>query len=240
MILSVDVGIKNLAMCVMSCSDKKDMKTYKIHYWNNCGVLETERSCQSELKNGKTCGKKCSRKFGIEVYCKRHSPKDVVTKSYSPKKIDRYLLQDIVELLVKKLKEIISENNELFKSLKAVYIELQPKVNNKMKLMSHVIYTHLVTFFMDCDGGASTTVRFLTARNKLKNFKGPNAAIAAECKLKTPYSRRKWLSINYTDWYLQNSFCEEEMTKWLPIFDQNKSKKDDLGDVFNMCISILS
>jgi len=102
-----------------------------------------------------------------------------------------------------------------------------------MKLVSHVIYTHLVTFFMELK--TKCIIRFLSARNKLKNFKGP----PIECHLKTPYAQRKWLSIKYTKWYLENSFCDEERCKWLPIFENSKSKADDSGDSALMCISEL-
>src|SRR6476469_8361822 len=116
-LLAIDVGIKNLAMCIMSCEDKKDLKTYKIHYWNNCNVLDETKLCPETMKNGNVCGKKCSMRSGRDSYtCKTHA--DACAKKYTPKKVQAYLLQDIVERVVRKLKEIIGENTELFKSLK--------------------------------------------------------------------------------------------------------------------------
>jgi hypothetical protein len=63
-ILSIDIGIKNLSMCIMSgCSGK--FETYDIHMWdtfNTIGCDDDNAKCKSKQKNGKICGKKASYK----------------------------------------------------------------------------------------------------------------------------------------------------------------------------------
>lgn len=230
-ILSIDVGLRNLAMCLMEQGSIKI-----IHLWDVFDTLgDDNHLCQSIQKSGKICNKKCGYKYsvggGVKHVCKTHFPSNLnpITPNniYKKKLIKSYLLQDICKIVLSKVDEIYNNNKEMFLKLNNIVIELQPKCNQKMKFTSHVIYGKLVELMKD----TKCNVRFVRASQKLKAYKGP----FIECKLKGAYAQRKWLSVQYTKWFLKDQF---DKTKWLEIFDSH-SKKDDLADTFLMAINQL-
>ena len=113
MILSCDIGIRNLSLCIMDCIDKNNLKTYKIHLWDVFDTLENDTyKCKSLQKSGKICDKKCSYKYTnntneIIHCCKTHFPKDLLPlkkeNTFKPKLIKDYLLQDIAKIILSKL-----------------------------------------------------------------------------------------------------------------------------------------
>ena len=80
--------------------------------------------------------------------------------------------------------------------------------------------------------GKKTTIRFVRAANKLKAYTGP----IIECKLKGSYAKRKWLSIQYTKWFLENKFNNVQKENWIEDF-MNCGKMDDRADSFLMAIN---
>ena len=236
-VLTIDVGLRNLAMCIMSCKDKKDLKTFDIHLWEVYNVLdEDDYKCQSILKNGKICNKKCSMKYNIDsIYyycCKTHFPKNInITKmnQFKKKNIDSYLLQDIAKAFLEKI-DFLYKSNELFKEISMIQIELQPMCNKKSLFTSHILYGKLVDIYKN----TNTIIRFVRASTKLKAYTGPEI----ECKLKSAYAKRKWLSVQYGKWILENKFNQEQKEKWLNIFITHK-KLDDLNDTFCFAVNAL-
>jgi hypothetical protein len=237
MILSIDIGLRNLAFCCMSTTDKKDISTYNIHLWEVYNTLDSDDyKCKGVQKSGKICNKKCGYKFEVEGNpehsCKIHFPKNIVcTKKniFKKKNIDKYLLQDIANIVLLKLQSIYDEFlSEL--NITQIIIELQPKINQKMKFTSHIIYGKLVDIYRE----QGTTIKFVRASQKLKAYTGPYI----ECKLKGKYAQRKWLSIQYCKWFLENKFTIEQKEKWLVFFDKH-SKQDDAADTFLMAINCL-
>ncbi len=236
MILSIDVGLRNLAFCCMSASDKFDLKTYNIELWNVYNTLDSDDyHCNSLQKNGKICGKKCNMKYKEELNiihcCKTHFPKSISKTSqniFKKRNIDSYLLQDIVKIVLEKLQCIFDENYSILSNVNHILIELQPKINQKMKMISHVIYGKMVEIYKD----TPTTIRFVRASQKLKAYSGPKI----ECKLKGSYAKRKWLSVEYTKWFLESKFSKEQKEKWLADFI-SCGKADDRADTFLMCIN---
>ena len=99
-----------------------------------------------------------------------------------------------------------------------------------MKFISHIIYGKLVELYYN----TSTTIRFVRASQKLKAYTGPQM----ECKLKGTYAKRKWLSIQYARWFLQNRFSDSQKNTWMSHFE-NHNKKDDISDTFLMCINAI-
>jgi len=240
MILSIDIGIKNLSLCCLDSTDKTDISTYKICLWNVYNTLdEDDHVCQSQKKNGDFCNKKCSYKWLNQekstIYCcKTHFPKELLPigkeNIFKKRLINNYLLQDIATIVLKKLQEIYNTNIDIFSKITNIIIELQPKINQKMKFISHIIYGKLVELYYD----TKTTIRFVRASQKLKAYTGP----FIECKLKSSYSKRKWLSIQYVRWFLENSFSQDQKNIWLEHFE-NHNKKDDISDTMLMCINFL-
>jgi hypothetical protein len=145
--------------------------------------------------------------------------------TYKKKRVEDYLLQDLADIVLQRLQEIYDTNKEIFTQLKGIIIELQPKINQKMKFTSHIIYGKLVELYRR----TKCTIRFVRASQKLKAYTGE--PLEAKCPRKGDYAKRKWLSIQYGTWFLENKFCQAEREKWLPILKDHK-KQDDVSDVF--------
>jgi hypothetical protein len=240
-VLSIDIGIKNLSLCCINYDTKTDMESYKIQLWNVYDTLDTEDYfCNGIKKNGDLCKKKCAYKYNnistseLIFCCKTHFPKNLLPlkkeNHFKKRLINDYLLQDIAKIVLTKLQNIYDDNLEIFNQINSIIIELQPKINQKMKFISHIIYGKLVELYYN----TSTTIRFVRASQKLKAYTGPQL----ECKLKGTYAKRKWLSIQYARWFLQNRFSESQRTTWTPHFE-NHNKKDDISDTFLMCINAI-
>jgi hypothetical protein len=248
MILSIDIGIKNLSLCCINYDNKTDMQSYKIELWNVYDTLDTEdHFCSGLKKNGDICGKRCAYKYSglpsidiigkgadIVFCCKTHFPKTLLPlkkeNHFKKRLVNDYLLQDIAKIVLTKLQDVYDTNIHIFNKITNIVIELQPKINQKMKFISHIIYGKLVELYYN----TSTTIRFVRASQKLKAYTGP----LLECKLKGTYAKRKWLSIQYARWFLENRFSESQRSTWIPHFE-NHNKKDDISDTFLMCINAI-
>jgi hypothetical protein len=238
MILTIDVGLKNLAMCIMEGSDSVNLSSYRIHLWEVYNTLEEQiPNCSSLTKAGTICGKRSTCKWSLDSEikhsCKTHFPKQITFTAkhqVKSKRVDDFLLQDITRIILQKIVAIYQEHQSIFRQVQKVVIELQPKVNNKMKLISHLIYGKMVELYMN----THVAVRFVSASQKLKAYKGP----LITCKLKSAYARRKYLSIQYTTWFLDTQFDKVESVKWQKRFESH-NKQDDLGDVFLMAINCI-
>jgi hypothetical protein len=236
MILSIDIGLKNLAFCIMSCTDPRDLSTYNIHLWDVYNTLEEDlHFCSGLKRNGDRCGKRCLYKYNNAnetiFTCKTHFPKTITIKPsnhYRQRLIKDYLLQDIAKIVLTRVNQIYNDHKTIFDQLTQIIIELQPKINLKMKLVSHIVYGKLVELFMD----HNTTIRFIRASQKLKAYTGPEI----ECKLKGSYAKRKWLSIQYTRWFLETKFNDEQKNMYLPFFESH-TKQDDMSDAALMAIN---
>jgi hypothetical protein len=241
MILAIDVGLKNLSICIMSKVQNEAHSTINIHAWDVFNILSSEDEefkCDALMKNGKECGKTCKYKYdenGITKYsCKLHFPKNITIKKENtivPIKIKDIELQVIVKMMIKKVIEIYNNNSNHFKDLDKILIELQPKCNDKMKLLSHIIYGKIIDLLIDSN---NVDIKFIRATQKLKIYDGPDI----ECTLKDGYAKRKFMSIKYTEYFIDKLCNETEKLLWKERFEAVK-KKDDMADVFCYCIGHL-
>ena len=229
--LCIDVGLRNLSMCIMNSE-------YQILLWDVYNVLDSDdHHCQSNFKDGKLCNRKCNMKYVVEgntcFTCKSHFPKNIkATKEndFKKKNIDEYLLQDIAKSFIKKIQELYDANT-VFKELNGIYIELQPKLNPKMVFISHILYGKLTELYMN----TPVVIRFVKASQKLKAYTGPEIV----CNLKGKYAQRKWLSVQYCRWFLENKFSTEQREKWLPFFLEKKVQFD-MGDTLLMVLNSIT
>lgn len=152
-ILSIDVGIKNLAYCLFNI---KNRKTYDILSWGvaNIGNVNKEHYCCSTIKKGKKtniCNKKAKYEKDNKFYCKMHakcSNFSIPTQDLSITKLNKIKnmkLQDLYKILCdyeiphKKnvKKNVLIENikkyvNENFLN----YIENKKTNNSKINLVT--------------------------------------------------------------------------------------------------------
>lgn len=226
--LCVDPGLRNLSFCIMN-SD------YEILLWNTFNILDDDDyNCESLFKNGNICNRKCTMKYNnnekIIFTCKTHFPKEIKKaklNDFKKKSIDDYLLQDIANTFIHRLQEIYDQN-PVFKTLTSIFIELQPKCNPKMLFISHILYGKFVELYKN-----TIPIRFIRASQKLKAYTGP----PIECKLKGKYAQRKFLSVKYGEWFLENKFSQKQRDKWLPTLT---GKLDDRHDVLLMSINAIT
>jgi hypothetical protein len=101
-------------------------------------------------------------------------------------------------------------------------IENQPVLKNpKMKSIQMMVYSYFVLIGV-------TNIHLFSPRNKLDVYTGP----PVECKLKSKYSRRKYLSVKYTEYIIKNN------PNYISIIDKYK-KKDDLADALLQIMTFL-
>ena len=216
-ILSFDVGIKNLAYCLI------DNEDYTIEDW---GILNISIDPLCEHCNAKT-GKQCdkSAKFisseGLHL-CTSHKQlkchKDLKMKLVPKKKnpvLD--LGKNMVEILNKKPN---------FLEVDAVLIENQPALKNPtMKTVQMILYTYfLVNGVTNVDSPMDNIV-MINARNKLKAYKGP----PIECEIKDKYKKTKFLGVQYCKYMIEENQKIDQ--KYRDQFNESK-KQDDLSDAY--------
>jgi len=237
-ILSIDVGVKNLALCLLGGYSDKSVQ---IHYWKCIDVLSDSMqttvvkekkarrtkeemqilrdnvgTCVSIIKRtGKPCGLGGQKNTRGRAYCgkhdpsKRHTQDDTQNWCFQMLKWLPELSQDILKVV-----DEICPNRDIFQ----VMIEQQSMDNKKMLLQSHLIYGHFVETLNN-----TVSVKFVPAYNKLSVYNGPEII----CILKTPYARRKYLAKKHTEYFLEN---EKGLEKWKDYFENYKKKQDDLSD----------
>ena len=147
-------------------------------------------------------------------------PKEIKTK-----KVKNTSLQEIAYKVHVCINTFFTLNTSILQDITKVMIELQPRINNKMKFVSHVIFSKMVEYFSNVS--QTPKIVFERATKKLQIYKGPYI----ECTLKNQYSRRKFLGIEHTKRLLYNI---HEHKEWRERFEHH-SKKDDLADCFLMC-----
>jgi len=239
-IVSIDVGVKNLAICVLAKSKngKVDIlfwKWYNVLVDNdqtapsNKGKKKKEKPDASTIgkcinvirKTGKQCGRPGPLNTRGRAYCgvhdpgKKHNPQDTQEWCYGMLQNLPGISNHILQVMKGKIDENIIQ----------VVIEQQSMDNKKILLQSHLIYGHFVTLFDN-----RVPVRFVPAYNKLLVYDGPEVV----CALKTAYAKRKFLAKRHTEYYLR-----ELPTQWKTFFDSCKTKQDDISDAFLQGLYIL-
>ena len=209
-ILSFDVGIKNLAYCLL------DTENLTIDDWNIINI-SVDPVCEHTNK-GKCCDKsatKMTKDTGFKLctsHCKIKLYKD--KKMRNVPKLDNRMLE-LGNQIVKKLDE-----KKNFLNMDVVCIENQPALKNPtMKSVQMIIYSY---FLMN---GLAKDIQMINARNKLKVYKGPKV----ECDITDKYKQNKFLAIKYCDYMIRdNLHIDKEFHK---LYDDSK-KKDDLSDAY--------
>jgi hypothetical protein len=183
-ILSFDVGIKNLAYCLLDTEDKSILD------WNIINI-SVDTTCDHIIK-GKCCDKTATKiiKDGEFKLCTGHTKlkcyKD--KKMKNPPKLENRMLS-LGKQIVKKLDE-----KKNFLNMDVVCIENQPALKNPtMKSVQMIIYSY---FLMN---GQAKDIQMINARNKLKVYTGPKI----ECDIKESYKRNKVLAIKYCDYMIR-------------------------------------
>jgi|TARA_B110000438_G_scaffold300948_1_gene354564 hypothetical protein len=249
-ILSIDVGMKNLAYCLLNYEDD-----YTIEKWDIIDLCEnTTHICKGKLKNGERCSKIGKYTKKNEFYCKTHAKKyKVPPPSFSNKKIKKLKKDKLISLAnVYDISFNIKEKKENI--LKHILLDLS---NNYYDFVGSVLTTemNMVSYginlkklfhktFSNIDinlviienqiGPLALRMKTLQGmimqhfiENNINNVVPVNSNNKLKDflgKKKTSYAERKKESVKITRQLIQNS-------NWNDHFEKHK-KKDDLADCF--------
>jgi len=227
-VVSFDIGIKNLAYCVMEYTPENvSGNQFKIYDWNVIDLLTAGNGNGNETKVVKT-SKKCEHNQCTHNAHYTYTKPDETTmslcrmhcKSYDQSRIDRLYqvsnvsMSELARLTIRKLDTID------FSLADEVIFESQPKINPKMKNLSMMLFNYFVIRYM-VEKQKMRDVKFISSKNKLKVYDGPYI----ECELKNQYTRNKFYGKEYCQYLIRN---DPERLRFFKTF----RKKDDLADCF--------
>lgn len=162
-VLSVDVGLTNLAICWLENTFKEE---WKIHYWKVID-LNTQHSpdthCSHICKNKKPCKRNAVMITPQDKpVCKQHGPKTTGAKTQSKSiSTSREVLQKTVHNAVLYLTTFLEQHSKELTKVTECVIEKQPMKSTALQTMSHVLYTLFVQHF-----GTSIPIYMTPAYNK--------------------------------------------------------------------------
>ena len=234
-VLSIDIGVKNFAFCLLKCTTitsgkgrKRDLSsTWEIEEWKSINLLDDDlEPCEETIKSGTKKGEICGLDSKIitddgQHFCCRHNPDKEKYKPIVAKLVKNFTLQELCIKMIDMLEEypqLLTAND--------VVIEQQLRKSPKNIQMGHLVFSYFIMNGIKNDNSLINKVRFVSARNKLKVYKGP----VIEVKLKDPKACRKRLAIFYTEYFMRKPV--EGRKKWLDYFMKFHKKKDDLSDSF--------
>ena len=211
-IISFDVGIINLAYCVMSWNETDGLQIYD---WNIINMANGN----PQLK----CSKCTNKAYYIDEcdnnkWCLTHGK----TQIRAGKTLERNVtVANVTEFELKSRLFHALDNNPIFLVANTVLVENQPlKGMEKIRGIGHALFDYFVLRGTIDKGKEYKSLQFLNAKNKLTVYDGPPIT----CSLKTQYARNKWYAVKYCSWAIQT------LPSILNYFENFKQKKDDLAD----------
>ena len=250
--ISIDVGIKNLAICLI----KKCGTEYEIIAWDVIDICDTE---SKKICQNKKCSKFAKYIKDDKYFCKTHAKYEklrIPTKEQNIKYIKKMKIKQVQEYCIK------SELDITNCKLKQQYIDvitdhindtffdvIQEKNANNMTLieLGKNMMSQFDTLFQEYKIDVVLIENQISPiANRMKTVQGMIAQyfimrdvdniefISAANKLKgyiegkTTYGERKKLSIEIVKKQLAENI---KLSKWIDIFNTHK-KKDDLADSF--------
>ena len=229
-IISIDVGIKNLAICIIDIQDT----THAIIDWAiiNCAqdIIDAALKCGVTRKHG-LCKKMAVNKVKVNIdnedkgYCHLKTCQKELHSNYTKKQIKKIKKLNANHIGINVLAKILYSELEKITGLDQIdmiIIENQPVLKNpKMKSIQMIVFSY---FLFEAErNNHKYEVKLFNASKKLKIYDGPEIKTT-----KKKYAKRKFLSIEYTKYFIKKFKIE---SKWSDIFTSTK-KKDDLADCY--------
>uniref|UniRef100_A0A6C0CPR8 Uncharacterized protein n=1 Tax=viral metagenome TaxID=1070528 RepID=A0A6C0CPR8_9ZZZZ len=250
MIISFDVGIKNLAYCVIDNSNNE----YKITHWDVANLCGEKPTCCHKTKKG-ICGKTASYNFKQQdYYCGTHVKK-VPNKQLAPDIY--YKIVKAKKPSKKALKQLNGVNNTNYdKEELCSYVEehyllknISLKTANQLdlieigcliaKILPDILPMNKITTVLIENQISPIANRMKTIQGMLAQFfidrgitniefvSSHNKLKAFDVKKKT-YAERKKSGIEVTEKLINE---KDSLKEWKTLFKSHK-KKDDLADSF--------
>tara|TARA_R110002072_G_scaffold262815_3_gene421681 strand:+ start:2016 stop:2852 length:837 start_codon:yes stop_codon:yes gene_type:complete len=256
-IISIDVGIKNLAYCLLeSCDDK----TFNILQWDVLNLCGEEPKCQCDTKKKGICNAKAKYSKGSNYYCKSHAKKTeylIPSAETSNIKLKKKKINELVDFAnlyeIKyeqpakkdKLRETIVNhlndrllNNVTSQSANAIdLIQLGIVLRDRLDKELHMddIDQVIIENQISPIANRMKSLQGMIAQYFIMRGKEKISFISASNKLKpfignrkTTYTERKKLGVDISTGLLVDSSCNSD---WIHIINTHK-KNDDLADSF--------
>lgn len=253
-IISFDVGLKNLAYCIIDYSlpETDTSSSINVIDWNIIDITnEKKLNCSTIMKNAKICNAKathyCQTESGDVACCKKKRCQELFNLKYKEDKFTIHQITSekisdisIIEITERIIKEL-NQRKDILLNIDRVIIENQPAYTpfsaNKFKTKSIVnplmkSVQMIITTFYIMNG--ITDIHLFFAKNKHNIYDGP----IIESSAITDYAKRKELSIHYCKYFLK----KHNQIKWLTFYaklEENNIKIDDLADSFLQCLTYL-
>ena len=256
-ILSIDVGIKNLAYCLFEINHMQ----FTIKKWEVVNLCPSDITCSYMVKNN-LCGKKASFIKNNEGFCKTHAKKSrfiLPDKTITASVVRKYSIQELNDLAKKydidmgNISPVKKQLDAILPILKGKKLDTIKKCSaSEMKLVDIGI---AIKRELNKQLGTLTIDKILIENqlsplaNRMKTIQGMIAQyfimngmndvdfISATNKLKLfsennvkkiGYAERKQISIKYTMSMLEVNDINKH---WIEFFESH-GKKDDLADSF--------
>ena len=222
MYIGWDIGIKNLAYCIVDNSNK--IKELEIINLIDEPIIH---KCICYNKNGNLCKSKAiyiNRKDDSFKYCNKHynaltvKEQKMIKKIKPPKKCSKYTLEELGTNLFSAL-----DANPLFLKCENIIIENQPVLKNPtMKSIQIMLYSYFLIKKKNIN-----TIKLVNASNKTKVYKGPkDDELTKITEIKDKYKITKMTAIKHCQMMI-------DQPNVLDYFNSHK-KKDDLADAYLM------
>ena len=210
-ILSFDVGIKNLAYCLLNDTKIEDWGILNISIEKECNHINNKNKCCD-----KTATFKNDESFHL---CTSHK----LLKCYKDLKLKKIPKQKNNILMIGKRMVKILDDHPNFLNVNIVLIENQPALKNPtMKTIQMLLYSYFLIRGIMIDTNSIQNMEMVNARNKLKVYKGT----PIKCDIKDKYKKNKYLAIQYC-----GQMIHTDSDKFQKLFNESK-KKDDLADSY--------
>ena len=257
-ILSIDVGMKNLAVCIIETSLPGE---HSILYWEVLNLCDTEiYKCKETLNNKTICNKTAKYHKESKYYCKLHAKKQnfkIPTNDLNMKKLKKKKIRDIKNIANKydlsfnkkdKKDELI---NNIILDLSNNYLNFVERVMARdytlidygkgiKKIFDNTFLDMNIEYVLIENQIGPLALRMKSIQAMLIQYFIDNNINKIECisssnKLKefignknTSYKERKKYGIEFTNKILIKNNL---LNKWLETFNGHK-KKDDLADCY--------
>lgn len=232
-VLSIDIGIKNLAHCLFWV-DKKELKIVE---WGVVDLTCTPtHSCAGRLKT-KACGRKATLSVGDAFFCKTHAPKPVPTVKSKQEAVElcaKYGI-DCEEREAVKCLAAFKRSQKTTKLAKAANECGAVELSSEMTRQYDALFQEKIDVVLVENQIGPLAAKMKLVQGMVVQYwvqKGCKVEIVSACnKLKmlqikdTTYAQRKKMSVLHT----QRLITEYKMDAHA---FQTHPKKDDLADTF--------
>ena len=257
-ILSIDVGMKNLAICLFSITDNIE---YKIKCWDVLNLCEEENFICGEKNNkGKPCNKSAKFFKNDKYYCKIHAKKKeykIPPQELNPIKFKKIKVVKLKELakkyeiefdkkikkddLIEKIENFVDDNYfDHISKKKTKDFNLVQYGRNLKKEFNRIFKDIQIDGVVVENQIGPLAMRMKTLQGMImQHFIEKEVPLVEEVSAsnklkeflgnkKTTYAERKKASIEITQDLISKNNL---LVEWLEIFNKHK-KKDDLADSY--------